>query len=489
MLGAKFSRTMVTKTNIDQAIAKKDFRFFLKYVYILGVAGEGEGGPIPFIIWPHIEEVIKLLLSGQRRLAWLKARQIGCTWLIAAWTLWSCMYQQGFFVVEFAEKEDKAKEIIKKQKFIYTHLPTGLQVLPKSLDNLLALEFPTMNSGISAYPSTADAAIGLTTSVVWFDEFDFHEYGSEALEATTPLVNDTGGKIFLTSTSNPDSAVEGSTFKHLFANAEAMNYIPIFYGWDCRPDRDQNWYDEAFAAATDKFTFIKHYPRTIQEALSAPAHLVAFDQEVLTSMKQDVKNPVERLGLCSIYQKYVRSKKYAAATDTSHGVGADDAATGIIDVATGYIVADLLYGILSPEDLADESIKMLEAYGSPLWAIEDNDWGRSTIARALDIGYTNLYYQAEDKPGWHTNNGNRFPIWSELIEAIKQRLITIPNEQGLNQFFTVVRNPKKNGRIEAQRGGKDDYPMMCAILWQMRKEQAVYAGATSQAPIQIVRWR
>jgi hypothetical protein len=61
-------------------------------------------------------------------------------------------------------------------------------------------------------------------------------------------------------------------------------------------------------------------------------------------------------------------------------------------------------------------------------------------------------------------------LWGELIEAIRERLITIPSRNGLNQFVSVIRNPDKDGRIEAMVGTHDDYPMAVGLAWQMRKE-------------------
>jgi len=63
---------------------------------------------------------------------------------------------------------------------------------------------------------------------------------------------------------------------------------------------------------------------------------------------------------------------------------------------------------------------------------------------------------------------SRWQLWGELIEATNAGLI-IPNETGLNQFFSVIINKEKNDRPEAMRGANDDYPTAVGIAWQMRK--------------------
>jgi hypothetical protein len=140
-------------------------------------------------------------------------------------------------------------------------------------------------------------------------------------------------------------------------------------------------------------------------------------------------------------------------------------------------VADIHANNISPEELALQSVHLLALYNRPLWAIEDNDWGVLTLRKAQEMGYKNLFCQdwvkdrsKSSKPGWHTGDRTkRFLIWGELIELVNARELLVPSKRGLEQFFTVIRNPDKDGRIEGLEGTHDDYPMACAIAWEMRK--------------------
>ena len=459
---------MVTKQDIDYAIARLDFFEWLKYVKVLEpFPGRGE---IPFEPWPHLLDIAQQVMDNNL-VAWLKSRQLGCSWLVSAYTLWVTMYNAGVHVIEFAQNEPKAAELITKQKYIYTRLPEALKVPTKSLENQLELVFPSIDSYIRAHPSTKDASRGLTATIAWFDECDFHEYFDQAYSTAKATIDDIGGQFILTSTANPEKAVEGSTFQNIYSNAPDNGFKAIFYGWQSRAERTDEWYAKIKANAIDLFSFKKEHAATAHEALSAPENILFFNREVLTEMLNDTKEPVKTVSHQNIYQPYSIGKKYVAATDTSHGVGGDDAVTVVLDLATGYVVADIKSNVLAPEQLADESVQLLEMYRNPLWAIEDNDWGGQTIRKALDLGYKNLYHAKKDVPGWHTGVGNRFFMWGELAEAITDRALTVPNARGLEQFFTVIRNPRKAGRIEAQAGRHDDYPMALAIAWQMRKER------------------
>jgi len=465
---------MVTKLDIDYAIAKRDFFEWLRYVKILEpFPGRGE---IPFEAWPHLLDIAHQI-QDNNLIAWLKSRQLGCSWLVSAYTLWIAMYNSGVHVIEFAQNEPKAAELITKQKYIYTRLPEGLKVPVKSLENQLELVFPSIESYIRAHPSTKDASRGLTATIAWFDECDFHEYFDQAYSTAKATIDDIGGQFILTSTANPEKAIEGSTFQNIYSNAPDNGFKSLFYGWESRSERTEEWYQDKKKQAIDLFAFQKEHARTDIEALAAPDNIVFFDREILTEMMLDNKAPIKTISHANIYQLHSIGKKYVAATDTSHGVGGDDAVTVVVDLATGYVVADIRSNVLTPELLADESVTLLDMYKNPLWAIEDNDWGILTIRKALELGYRNLFQYKKDCYGWHTGHNNRFFMWGELAEAIRDRGITIPSVYGLKQFFTVIRNPKKQGRIEAQAGLHDDYPMALGIAWQMRKQGLAYRSS------------
>jgi hypothetical protein len=161
--------------------------------------------------------------------------------------------------------------------------------------------------------------------------------------------------------------------------------------------------------------------------------------------------------------------------------------TVILDAVTGYVAADIYSQVLNPSELAVASVELLNKYDSPIWGIEDNDWGILTIAMAQELRYRKLFYRDGDKPGWHTydtagmTNGSRYVLWGDLIEAVHSRAITVPSGDGLSQFFTVIRNPDKRGRIEAQSGTHDDYPMAVGIAWQLR-QSARPAGGENGRP-------
>lgn len=466
-----------------ERLARLYFADFLRFIRIESPSPAGgllSAGLVQFEQWPHLLAVAHDLAT-HRLLVWLKAKQIGASWTGAAYSVWVASYQPRALIGLFSKGEAEASELLRKCKTAHANLPAPLRIprAEKGVNNLGAMELAN-GSRILAFPSTESAGIGYTFTVVIMDEADFHPYFAENFAALKPTV-DAGGQLWVLSTSNPGSVASG--FKSLFRQAPGNGFRPIFYGWDVRPDRDMAWYERTMRESIDQALTRRNYPNSADEALAPPQALMAFNAEALVGMREEAKKPigVKNGGQSHIYQKFAVGKRYGGFTDTSHGVGADFAVTVVMDANTGYVVADLMSNVLGPKQLAQYSGELLKEYGNPIWAIEDNDWGHTTLETARELNYPNLFYRELDRQlypnppegkrtyGWHTDDRNRWTLWTELQQAVEARLITVPSERGLSQFFSVVRNPEKSGRIEAMTGANDDYPFAVGGCWQMRK--------------------
>jgi hypothetical protein len=423
------------------------------------------------------------LLQGHRLLLWLKARQIGASWVVVAYIAWMMLYQQGTKIAMISKGQVEAQELLDKVRFIFKHLPDDMRPVTGT-NNTEVIEIPSLDSKVRAYPSTLDAGIGDTFSIIVMDEADSHPHFGQSYDAIKPTTDDIGGQMVILSTPDPNTIV--SPFKDMVRAAPGNGFVKIYYPWYVRPDRDQAWWDKGYNEAKDKARYLKAYSSSEAEALAPPETLLAFEVAALQGMELDVREPIEQRGPAKIWQKYQVGRKYGAGTDTSHGVGSDEAVTIVMDMGTGMVVARIKSNVIEPTMLAFDSVALLAEYKYPLWAIEDNDRGHETINAAKGLEYPNLYYRQPPKPlgknaagglshaqegkvGWHTDEITRYILWGELMDAIQSRLIIIPDKEGLAQFWEVIRNPKRAGRIEAIEGGHDDYPMAMGLAWQMRK--------------------
>ena len=484
---------------MQRELGRRSFTYFLEHVRILEPpSATSRGGIIEFEMWEHMKEAAMLLagkgnqqvpedepetpefIRQKRLLNVLKSRQLGWSWILAAYAVWRAQFQEGSNILVFSQGQLESVAFLNKCKTIHENLPKHMKnPLGRSNDTLM--QFTRMKSKITALPSTENAGRGETASLVIQDEADFHENLDLNYAAIKPTI-DAGGQLVQVSTVNKKKA--GTLFKEIHRNAPTNGFHAVFHGWKSRPDRDDAWYARVKAEAptsdgmSPELYMEQEHPATAAEALAPSKHMAAFDSEALESMREnDAKEPVEtRNNITNIYQKPSVGKRYAAGSDTSHGVGADYSVTAVVDVETGYVVADVYSNTITPEMFAQESVNLLKDYNSPVWAIEDNDWGELTVAKAKELRYPRLYErrnssgQPSGKAGWRTDSRSRPILWGELIEAVRERLVTIPSKDGLNQFTSVIRNPDKDGRIEGMVGTHDDYPMAVGLAWQMRKE-------------------
>ena len=469
----------VTIEHLDLEICAQSFPEFLKFVKILEPPTmTSRGGVIPFEMWEHIIEFIEYLAT-ERLINVLKSRQLGFSWVLAAYCVWRAQFHEASNILVFSQGQVEATAFLAKCRIIQENLPKHLRV-GLGRDNDTTMEFPSMKSKITALPSTEKAGRGETATLVIQDEADFHENLDVNYAAVKPTI-DAGGQLVQCSTVNKKTPA--SLFKELHRGAPKNNFKAVFYGWKSRKDRDEKWYKRVQSEApvtegmSPELYMEQEHPATAEQALAPSKTLAAFDPIAIEAMQDDVKKPIEtRNGVTNIYQKFAVAKRYTAGTDTSHGAGQDYSTTVIIDVATGYVVADVDSQTLSPEQLAYESVNLLKDYGNPVWAIESNDWGELTLVKAQELKYPRLFEKRNasglpsGKVGWHTNAQTRPVLWGELIEAIRERLLTIPSQNGLSQFTTVIRNPEKDGRIEAMAGTHDDYPMAVGLAWNIRAE-------------------
>jgi hypothetical protein len=81
---------------------------------------------IPFRLYPSQGDVLEQI-HCQERCIILKARQLGLTWLSAAYALWLTLFHAQQSVLVISIKEELAKEYMDRVKFIFDHLPEDLK--------------------------------------------------------------------------------------------------------------------------------------------------------------------------------------------------------------------------------------------------------------------------------------------------------------------------------------------------------------------------
>lgn len=438
-------------------------------------------GTIDFTVPPHIENVIDAFVSC-RLIVILKARQIYMTWTMAGLALWEALFKPSARVILLSKKEDAAAETLDYARFIHTNLPDFLKK-ERGKDNDTLMTFPLMNSKIRALSTTEESGIGFgQASLIIADEWDFHEYAERNYAEIKPMT-DKGGKFIALSAPNKYNA--DTKFKEIWYGAKAKenNFHPIFVPYDVLPERDETWYNQQ-SREYDKWELEGRYPRTEEEALSAPQLVCRFDNESLARM-DDIARLIpilekERNGIVRIWMKPDATRRYILAVDPSEGEY--DPCSGIvIEWRKCTKVADFS-GFLTVDEQASIVYDLYERYNSPYSIIERN-CGIPVIERVMEMGLSNLYKTNKDKPGWWTSSANRSPMISDVDEGIRHGLVVEPAQDARSQFRAFIRTKKKPDG-EARKGCHDDFVICWGMALQGRKNMPIKVK-----PIQMYKMR
>ena len=489
------SLTELTETQKASELDKciESFPYFLRYCKIIQPPTLNDiGGVIDFKLSPHLIDFINVLLT-KPLIVLIKSRQIWCSTTIAIYVLWQ-MYKKGSSWIFFSRGEREVIELLAKAHRTYNYLPDFLK-LKLIHDPATEMVFDN-HSSIRAFAATPEGSISFTASGVVCDEWDYHPYAERNFLNSKPT-RDKGGQFIGMTTVD---ILEPSTLaKDIFKGASQYGFTPLFFPYNVIEGRDDIWYENTkrnipereLAHLTPELYMHQNYPRSIEEAFSVPQTVSAFDTNSLSQMMGDVRNPLNEewykvnapdldRNIVKIYKPFSIGNYYIASSDTSHGVGKDNSVTVVMNVKTGEVVADIMNPLLRPEELAFHSVKLLNLYKNPKWFIEANEWGGVTITTAESLGYKNFGYQDEkrEKIGFKTDGymtsaglkGSRIDLFGSLIPAINNRQITIYNKDGIKQFYDIIRNSSKNGRIEAMGGRHDDYPIAVGICWARKGE-------------------
>jgi hypothetical protein len=245
-------------------------RFCAKHVKI---QDKRTGRAIPFDLWDCQRAMAGDLVMGLWLLC-LKARQMGMTWLVAAYALWRMTYTPLYTVIVIAQSKEYAEDfVVDKLKFMYDHLPWYLQQDIRR-ETRTRIDFQH-GAQIRAFASGKKAARSLTANLFIGDEAAFNETIEEAHRAALPTLERSGGQSVLISTSDGPSgffydeaekAMRGESIDEGTAQAYQFRF------WSCfdHPDQDEDWYARMARKHAHRAMHMHYeFPRTPEEAFTA----------------------------------------------------------------------------------------------------------------------------------------------------------------------------------------------------------------------------
>jgi hypothetical protein len=442
-----------------------------KYCYIQNPVR----GRVIFNLYPFQGKVLNLWKDNPYSMV-LKSRQLGISTLAAGYSLWLMTFHKDKNILCIATKQETAKNMVTKTKFMYDNLPSWLKVESEE-NNKLTLRL-TNGSQIKATSAASDAGRSEAVSLLIIDEAAFIE-GIEPIWASAQQTLATGGGAIVLST--PFGT--GNWFHRTWVKAEAQdnNFLPIKLPWYVHPERDQAWRDKQDVELGD--------PRlAAQECdcdFTTSGDVVYYPEHIEYMMSTHVTDPLERRGVDGnlwVWESPDYTRSYIVIADVARGDGKDFSAFHVFDIETNAQVAEFR-SQLPPKEFGYLLVAIATEYNEALLVIENANIGWSAIDSVIEREYRNLYYSPKSDSPASDSYINRYEDTSKMTPGFTTSLKTRPlvinkGREYFGDHSVIIRSKRlieemkvfiwKNGRAEAQSGYNDDLVMAYSIGMYLR---------------------
>jgi hypothetical protein len=451
--------------------AQDPAHFMRKYCYIQ----HPQRGRVQFNLYPFQGKVLTLWRDNPYSVV-LKSRQLGISTLAAGYSLWLMLFHKDKNILCIATKQETAKNMVTKVKFMFDNLPSWLKITADE-NNKLTLRLSN-GSQIKATSASSDAGRSEAVSLLIVDEAAFIEGIGEIWASAQQTLATGGGAIVL---STPYGT--GNWFHQTWVRAEAAenDFLPIKLPWYVHPERDDTWRKRQDELLGD--------PRmAAQECdcdFSTSGDIVFYSEWLEFISQTTIKDPLERRGADQnywVWEPADYTRNYMVVADVARGDGKDSSAFHIVDIETNTQVAEYK-GQLPPKEYGYFLVGVASEYNNALLVVENATIGWATLDAIKERGYRNLYHSPKSDsltaesylrtwegdsslvPGFTMSLRTRPLIVNKFREFVGDKSVTIRSKRLLEEMKVFV---WKNGRPEAQTGYNDDLVMAFGIGMYLR---------------------
>jgi hypothetical protein len=295
--------------------------FMRKYCYIQNPTR----GRVLFNLYPFQDKVLNLWKDNPYSVV-LKSRQLGISTLVAGYSLWLMLFHKDKNVLCIATKQETAKNMVTKVKFMYENLPSWLRI-PAEENNKLTLRLSN-GSQVKAVSAASDSGRSEAVSMLIIDEAAFIE-GIDEIWASAQQTLATGGGAVVLST--PYGV--GNWFHKTWVRAEAQenDFLPIKLPWYVHPERNEAWRKRQDELLGD--------PKLAAQECDCDFNTsgdIVFHAEWIDFLSQTtIQEPIERRGADKnlwIWEPADYSRDYMVMADVARGDGKDFSGCHVVDI-------------------------------------------------------------------------------------------------------------------------------------------------------------
>lgn len=485
----------MTKIDLDALINEKkrrlamvDFMLFLNdYVWI---EDKQNKRPIKLQLWPEQARIISTIVNTLL-LIFLKTRQIGLTWIAAAYVLWCALKYSLFLAVVISLNENHSIEFLDRVKFIMKRLPVWM--VPKiTKESLQQITFERDNemgvteSTILSMPTIETGAESKTPNLLIIDEGHTIRTISQIFNASFPGIQQAGGQVIIIANSVKTSP--GWSFvRDLYRSSMAglNEFGRVFLAWWAHPDRPENFRQIMRQKGMDEADIIQHYPETEEEALSILGGSYFGDVlerhnktkpgirgNLSTDDQGKISFEENNRGILEVWEHpYDRdqdydglpwSKRYAMGSDVSEGLGESYSVSHVIDRHTDQIVARIRSNRVDAHTWANMLFELSNYYDGALICPEITGAGQTTIKRLIDLK-ANLYVRIkpntttgrmEKRFGWEESEKSKYELAGDLRQWLRVMTGTMYDAILIDECSTFIKT--EAGPLDHEQGKLSD---------------------------------
>ena len=458
---------------------------------------------IPFKLWPCQVRILPKILTALLLII-LKARQLGLTWLVAAYCLWLAMTKPLQLIVIISYKEQIAWEVTARIKFMLTKLPEWLYppLVKATSEEVIFEHTGGLQSIIQSIATTPSGAQSKTINLLVLDETCLNRYVQQIYAASKPGVDSARGRIIIISNSIK-TAPGWAWTRDIFTNSmKGLNtFKRVFMPWSDHPLRSKKLvYDEELKenicqfikeqrdGGMDDEEISEHYPASEDEAISAV--LGSYFGRVLAKhtltikgntgyLHKDKFNDIEfvpeKRGVLEIWRYPYHmvdswdgtfwENRYAIGSDISEGLGQTYSVAYVLDRKLGEFVARMRSNRIDAAEWAkllfDLSKYYRNADGPALICPERTGAGITTCKELMNFEALVYFRMVAAKVGgptkelgWPETQQNKHELCGDFKKWLRNTQGTVYDAILIEECSTFIRDDV--GRLHAEEGKLDD---------------------------------
>ncbi len=491
---------MTQRQKIDEcAKVWRSFLYFLNaYVWIEDKEAKR---PVKLTLWPAQAKIIPQI-EKELLLILLKTRQVGLTWISAAYALWMALRSPIFLGVIISASEDHAIEFLGRLTFILDRLP-GWMVPPIARRTKMEIGFQHQGNTVAEIKSMPTIEMGAeskTPNLMVIDEAHTIREVKSIFNSSYPGIEQAKGQVIIIANSVKSGPGWGFVRDMYLASMSGENsFKRVFLPWTAHPGRPPDFRQRMESAGMSPEDVIWHYPESEDEAISAVnssyfgdalARHTKAKRGIIGSFTRDartkeVKFEIDRKGIIELWRfPYFRVKgwdeiswkyRYCVGSDVSEGLGLSYSIGYVMDRELDEIVCKIRSNRVDAYLWAEQLKMASEYYERALVTVERTGAGQTTVKRLEELKAPQSVKMIPGKVGsgltkeigWHESREAKHELCGDLRQWLKVMRGTLWDAELLTQCQTWIRD--EIGRLGPEEGKLGDCVMAAGCTIQAHK--------------------